>query len=201
MSNPSGKPLSRAQQPSRPKPLSWRGWATPWIWLPLSLPSLCALLAPLDALRRWPLAGALAASIAEVLPRVVPTARATQYPDVALLTYCLVILLWLPISLFYTVQSHANYGYGLAKARSMQFWTVKGHLGLLLGGFVAPLLIFALTMMPGDPALYAGVTTRSRVGLAFVTFCCLWGASLLLGAQYMNLRLFIDLQLRRNAHE
>ncbi|WP_169239928.1 hypothetical protein [Candidatus Roseilinea sp. NK_OTU-006] len=187
--------------PPRPSALSWRGWASPLVWTPLVLPSACALFAPTDVLHRWPLARALTTSIAEVFPRVVSTAKATQFPEVALLTYCLVILLWLPISLLYALQSHANYDYALPKARSMHFWTVKRHLGLLLGALLAPLLIFALTMMPGDPALYTGVTTKSRVGLAFMAFCCLWGASLLLGFQYGNVRLFIDLQLRRNDHE
>lgn len=201
MSDVTRVPLNQVDFHERPPPLSWRGWASPWIWTPLLIPSLCALFAPLDVLQTWSTAKVFTASIADVFPRIVPTALATQFPQVALLTNCMVIVLWLPISLLYTVQSHANYNYALPKARSMRFWTVKRHLVLMLGAGLAPLLIFGLTMMPGDPALYAGATTRSRVGLALLSFCCLWGASLTLGAQYMNLRLFIDLQLRKNNHE
>lgn len=190
--------------PDIPPPVpafSLRGAISPLLWIPVALSASITLFAPDNILDLLPAARRFVHWVQSLVPFLNMRAHAdsTTYPQVALLTHSMTVVLVPLLSLVWLWQSIVNYPILLARRIGLGRLTLKQHfmqllsVPLLLGG------IYVLIAIPGDPSFALGFTTHSRVGLAFISFGFQYPGTMVLGAQLLMLRLFIDTYLRKKS--
>lgn len=198
------KDWTRPDLPPPTPAFSWLGVLAPHVFVASLLPLVLALSLPLDALDRWPWLMKLIEPVVAALPQILATAKATAFPQVALVVYCSVI------AGFVIVASHAlitglivNYRPALIRYRALRHLTARQ---LLLYAALGPVItlgsLYALLMMPGDPSFAEGLTTKSRVGLGLLSGAFgVWGCGLAFGGAPALIRLFVDVYVRRGGDE
>lgn len=179
---------------------SLRGSLSPLLLLPMAIPVLTALFAPDNVLDVWPWMRRFTEWVQRLVPfvRMSGHADSTTYPQVALLTHSMTLMVIPIASLVWLWQSIVNYSYLLARRRAIGRAGIKLHLALLLVG--PPLFLgatYVLMVLPGDPSFAKGMSTRSRGGFALLTFFATYCTSVVLGGQLLNLRLFVDTYFKK----
>jgi hypothetical protein len=198
---------SEIETPSVPIPapipaFSWKGSLSPALLIPMAVPVLVALFGPDNILDLLPLARRFTEWVQHIIPfvRMSGHADSTTYPQVALLVHSLSLTLIPLASLVFLWQGILNYPQILARSKARGRLKVGQHLLILI---VAPLfmlgIMYVLVALPGDPSFAKGATTHSRGGLAFMTFVATYMTSATFGGQLTNVRLFIDLYMKRGA--
>lgn len=189
-----------AEAPPTVPMFSLRGALSPLLMVPLALPLLIILFAPITILDSWP----SALQFTDWVQRMVPFmnmkthANSTAYPQVALLTHSLMVVVIPIMSLVWLWQTMMNYPQLLARRVALGRLALKQHAIVAL---VAPPLflgaVYFFIAIPGDPTFGKGFTTHSRTGFAVLTLCLTYTTSVILGGQVLCLRLFFDTYLRK----
>jgi hypothetical protein len=166
----------------------------------MAIPVLAALFAPIDALDLWPWARRFTEWMQRLLPFMPLRGHAdsTTYAQAALLTHCLTLAILPMTSLVWLWQSIVNYPYLLLRRQAIGPMEVKLHLLMLLVG--PPLFLGAVyffVALAGDPSFARGMTTNNRVGFGLLTFLASYCTSLVLGGQLLNIRLLVDMHIRK----
>lgn len=181
-------------------PFSVTGALSPLLLIPMAVPAVVALFAPLDVFAAWPGASRFTLWVQHMLPFVNMRGHAdsTLFPQVAWLAHSGTVTVIPFMALVWLWQTMTNYPRLLARRRALGPLTVRQHLLMTLAGppFVLA-LIYAFISIPGDPSFAPGFTTHSRIGFAFVSVVLVYLTSLVLGGQLLAIRLFKDLHLRR----
>jgi len=194
-------------RPDLPPPtpaFSWLGVLAPHVLVASLLPLVLALSLPLDALDRWPWLMKLIEPVVATLPQILATAKATTFPQVALVVYCSVLAGFVIVALHALVTGLiVNYRPALIRYRALRHLTARQ---LLLWAALGPVItlgsLYVLLMMPGDPSFAEGLTTKSRVGLGLLGSAFgVWGCGLAFGGAPTLIRLFIDVYVRRGGNE
>ncbi len=196
---------SESQQKNLPPipAFSLTGSLSPLLIVPMSIPVLIALFAPINVLDLWPWMKQLTEWVQKLLPFIKMNGHAssTSYAEVALLVHCLTVLLIPLLSLVWMGQSILNYPYILERNRVSKNTSWEMHFLTL---FIAPPLflgaIYLFVTLPGDPSFARGITTENRGGFALLTLFLLYSTTAVLGAQLSNLRLFIDICLKKKSN-
>jgi hypothetical protein len=181
---------------------SLTGGLSPLLLVFLSLPAITILLAPTCILDSSEVAKRFVMWIQNLLPFIDMQghARSTSYPQVAWLGHSLTALILPIMSIIWLWQSMVNYTILLARRIAMGRIPLRTY---ALVSLVAPALFLAggyvLISMPGDPSFAKGFTVHSRAGLAILTTVWLYLTSMVLGAQILYIRIFIDTYLKRGA--
>jgi hypothetical protein len=140
-----------------------------------ALVALTALLAPMDILQQSPSLAAFCAWMVEHFPFLARHAPRSSFPGPTLLVKCLsfaslpAVLVtgwWIGWSQRHVVVKRTLY-------RVLKPQSVFLFLGITL--FLAPVSVGGLWFIPGDPSFAKGLTTQSRVGMAFIEFAVLGG--------------------------
>lgn len=198
------KDWTRPDLPPPTPAFSWLGVMAPHVMVASLLPLVLALGLPLDALDRWPWLMRLIEPTLAAFPRLLATAKATVFPQVALVVYCSVIAGFAIVALHALITGLiVNYPRALIRYRALRF---ASPWQLLLYGTLNPVItlgsLYVLLMMPGDPSFAEGLTTKSRVGLGLLSSAFgVWGCGLAFGGAPTLIRLFIDVYVRRAADE
>jgi hypothetical protein len=179
---------------------SLRGALSPLLMVPLALPLLIILVAPTTIFDLCPWSLRFTAWVQNLVPfmNMKAHANSTMYPQAALLTHSLTVVIIPVMALVWLWQSMMNYPQLLARRLALGRLALKQHAMVFL---VAPPLflgaVYCFIAIPGDPSFGKGVTTHSRVGFSFLTLCLTYTTSAIMGAQILCLRLFIDTYLVR----
>jgi hypothetical protein len=179
---------------------SMRGSLSPLLLIPIAAPVIAALFAPDNVLDLWPWIKRFTAWIQRIVPfmHMGGHADSTTYPQAAVLTHSLTLMVIPFTSLVWLWQSIVNYPYLLARRKAMGPAPIKLHLMILLVGLPFFLgVVYLFMVLPGDPSFANGMTTKSRGGFAFLTFAVNYCTSMVLGGQLLNVRLFSDTHLRK----
>ncbi len=191
-----------ATAPSTVPVFSPTGALSPLLLIPMSLPIVLALFAPLTVLDDWPLARHFCEWVQSLMPFIdmQAHARSTVFSQVAWFTHSLTVIVVPLMALVWFWNSMVNYPRLLRRRQVLGRMSLKMHLGLAL---IAPPLflggLYAFIALPGDPSFARGFTTHSRFGLAFLTLCIAYNTAMILGGQVLCARLFIDTYLRKAA--
>jgi hypothetical protein len=179
---------------------SLRGSLSPLLIGPALIPALAVLFAPVDILDRVPLLRRFTGWMVAHVPYMDVHANSTIYPQMALLVNCMVVALVPYLAAVVLCQSCVNYPYLLRRQRAIGRSKFKQHLVVLLGPMVFTGAIAAMVILPGDPSWALGTTTHRRgYFYAFLAFFMPFVTGSVIGAQVLNVRLFIDLHLRKGA--
>jgi len=198
------KDWTRPDLPPPTAAFSWLGVLAPHVLVASLLPLVLALGLPLDALDRWPWLMKLIKPVVAALPQILATAKATAFPQVALVVYCGVIAGFVIVALHALVTGLiVNYRPALIRYRALRHLTARQ---LLLYAALGPVItlgsLYVLLMMPGDPSFAEGLTTKSRIGLGLLSGVFgVWGCGLAFGGAPTLIRLFIDVYVRRGGDE
>ncbi len=167
----------------------------------MMIPSAIALLAPADVIDSSHFAWAFVHTMSQLYGFMTfEHAASSQIPQVTHLTHCLTLLVIPVCSIGWIIQQAINYEYLLKRRLLLGRAKISQHALLLFVGL--PLFLGAAYVAmntPGDPSFADGLTTRSRIGLAIMTFLLNYTVSLIVGFQVMNIRLFIDTHIRRKS--
>ncbi len=175
------------------------GGLSPFLLVPMLLPPMVALIAPVNVLDSMWWAKRITEWIQSLAPFIDMTAHAnsTVYPQVALLVHSLTIVVIPFTGVVWIILSLISYPKNLARRRAIGRMPVRQHLLILLIG--PPLFLGAIYVsvaLPGDPSFALGFTTHNRSGFAILTLMGTYGTAMMLGAQVVNIRLFIDTYLK-----
>lgn len=178
--------------------LSWRGVLSPVQLVAVLIVSGAALFSPVNVLSSSSALSVFTTGVAELFPRIRDTAAATEYPEVALFVFSVMLValpILAPICLW---QAHVNYPIIFQRAVRLGFAKPK-HIALALSALPLSLLgLGIVTMWPDDSGgLYDGFRDRSRLGLTILAATLTWLAPIAAGGFYANVRLVIDVYLRR----
>jgi hypothetical protein len=187
------------QSPPPIPPLSLTGALSPLLLIPMAIPALVALFAPLDVLEVWPAAHRFAQWVQQLLPFINMRGHAdsTLFPQVAWLAHSCTVTVIAIMALVWFWQSMVNYPRLLARRRALGPLTIKQHIFITAVG--PPLFlgaVYVLVAVPGDPSWGHNFTTHSRAGFAFMSVGIAYCGSAVLGGQPLVIRLFIDQYLK-----
>jgi hypothetical protein len=165
----------------------------------MAIPVLTALFAPDGVLDIWPWMRRFTEWVQRLVPfvRMSGHADSTTYPQVALLTHSMTLMVIPIASLVWLWQSVVNYSYLLKRRRAIGRLPISQHFLLLtVGPALSLIALYFFVILPGDPSFAKGATTNNRGGFAFLTAALTYGASVTFGTQLLNLRLFLDTYLK-----
>lgn len=197
------KDWTRPDLPAPTPAFSWRGALAPHVLVASLLPLVLALSLPLDALDRWPWLMSLIEPVVAALPQLLATAKATAFPQVALVVYGSVIAGFVIVASHFLVSGLiVNYRVALIRYRALRFASSSQ---LLLYAVLSPAVslgsLCVFLMWPGDPSIAEGLTTASRLGLGLFAGIVVWVLGLGFGGGPTLIRLFIDVYVRRGSDE
>jgi hypothetical protein len=188
----------RLEAPPPIPPLSLTGALSPLLLIPMAIPPLAALFAPLNVLEVWPAAHRFAQWVQQMLPfmNMRGHADSTLFPQVAWLAHSCTVTVIPIMSLVWFWQTIVNYERLLARRRALGPMKLKQQLLLIVLG--PPVLlgaVYAFVALPGDPSWGHNLTTHGRSGFALMSLLT-YPTSLMLGAQPLMLRLLLNLHSR-----
>jgi hypothetical protein len=153
----------------------------------LPIPALVALFAPLDVLSRYRALRAFTEVVAGWLPILRSHAMATQFPEVALLTNCLVPVVIVLMTMSAWVHMH-KWRFYIVRERVLlgTVPTPREYRNKVLAGLLFLVGLVGYYAFPGDPSFAKGLTTDSRVGFALLSTCALGAGLIGFGLQYID---------------
>lgn len=193
------EPDAAADQAVVPDRVRRAGKATLWLGfaLPVAIYAAIVLLAPTDVLDRLPGAKRFADGVHDwVLARwsvfdIYRHARSTVFPQVAMLASALGACLTAAIALILIVHSNLTFRYVRATHALRPVSAQKRFAGLVVLPIAGLFFFWACYCLKGDPSFAAGLTTRGRLGYAFMSSATILFAGAGCGIWPTQVRLFL----------